>query len=49
MATDDTRYNFMEKARSGLEGALWRNDKEQAERLERAIAIMNSYTGRGVA
>lgn len=50
MATDTTRINFVEKARLGIEGALSRNDPEEAKRLQIALAIMqkNQATPAGV-
>lgn len=41
MSTDTTRINFVAKARSGIEGALSRSDKELAMRLQAAMEIMN--------
>lgn len=50
ISTDNTRINFVEKARLGIEGALSRNDPEEAKRLQIALAIMqkNQRTPAGV-
>lgn len=50
MSTDTTRINFVEKARLGIEGALSRNDPDEAKRLQIALAIMqkNQRTPAGV-
>ena len=40
MATDNTRIDFIEKARSGIEGALSRSDPDSAGRLQAAMEIM---------
>jgi anti-sigma28 factor (negative regulator of flagellin synthesis) len=45
MATDTTRINFIEKARSGIEGALSRHDQNLADRLEMAIELMHKGQG----
>ncbi|RXJ86414.1 hypothetical protein CRU93_08905 [Arcobacter sp. CECT 8985] len=45
MNTDDTRINFIEKARLGVENALSRNDLNLAARLQVAIEIMNRHKG----
>ncbi len=45
MATDTTRINFIEKARSGIEGALSRNDQDLADRLKMTIELMHKGQG----
>ena len=40
MATDSTRINFIERARSGIDGALSLNDQELADRLQTVLEIM---------
>ncbi len=45
MATDNTRVNFMEKARQGVEAALSRNEQDLADRLKRTIEIMHINQG----
>lgn len=45
MATDNTRINFVEKARSGIEGARANNDPELAKRLQAAIDVMLRQQG----
>lgn len=45
MAMDTTRINFIEKARSGIEGALSRNDQDLADRLEMAIELLHKGQG----
>ena len=45
MATDKTRINFVEKARSGIEGARANNDPELAKRLQAAIDVMLRQQG----
>lgn len=40
MATDSTRINFLERARSGIDGALSLNDQELADRLQTVLEIM---------
>lgn len=40
MATDTTRENFLERARLGIEGALWRHDQDLARRLRDTVDIM---------
>jgi hypothetical protein len=44
-AGDRERINFMDRARSGIEGALWRNDPEQATRLRAALEILRKNQG----
>lgn len=43
MATDTSRVDFMQRARDGIEGALWRFDEEGAERLRAALATMKKF------
>lgn len=45
MATDTTRINFVEKARSGIEGARSNNDPDLAKKLQVAIDIMRKHQG----
>lgn len=45
MATDSTRINFVEKARTGIEGAMSRNEKDTARRLQMALDIMQRKQG----
>lgn len=45
IATDATRENFLEKARLGLDGALWRKDEDEAKQLRFAIDTMLRYQG----
>jgi len=45
---DDTRYNFMQDVRDGIDGALSRNDKMELKRLEAAIAIMQRHQGKNI-
>lgn len=40
METDTSRYNFMDKAQQGLEGAIWRKDYALAERIQKALNTM---------
>jgi hypothetical protein len=37
---DDTRYNFIQIAREGIEGALWRKDETKLKLLETGLRIM---------
>ena len=37
---DDTRYNFMQMAREGIEGALWHKDETKLKLLEAGLRIM---------
>jgi hypothetical protein len=45
VATDTTRLDYLEMARRGIEGALWRHDQEGAERLEKALDFMQRNQG----
>ncbi|MDO8828121.1 hypothetical protein [Methylophaga sp.] len=45
MATDSTRINFMESARSGIDGALSLNNQELADRLQTVLEIMQKNQG----
>ena len=49
METDTRRFNFIEIARGGLEGALSRNDREAAESLQNAMGIMNAYQDKAIS
>lgn len=40
LATDTERVDFIEKARRGIEGALWRRNYDEADRLRGAVATM---------
>jgi hypothetical protein len=39
-APDDTRYNYMQLARGGIEGALWLKDEAMLKWLESTLQIM---------
>lgn len=45
MATDSERINFMDRARQGIEGALWFHDLDFAERLQTALDQMQQLQG----
>jgi hypothetical protein len=47
-AGDHERINFMERARSGIEGALWNHDLETATRLRATMAIMLKKQGQAL-
>jgi len=38
--SDETRYNFIQKTRDGIQGALSRNDETTLKMLESAMSIM---------
>lgn len=40
---DDMRYDFMQKARDGIQGALSRNDETTLKMLKSAVSIMQRY------
>ncbi|WP_051261010.1 hypothetical protein [Desulfovibrio inopinatus] len=42
MATDTKRYDFIEMARGGLEGALYRGDTENAELMQETLKLMDA-------
>lgn len=46
---DDTRYDFMQKVRDGIQGALSRNDATTLQMLESALQIMQKYQGQTVS
>ncbi|WP_306605273.1 hypothetical protein [Azonexus sp.] len=48
MSTDFERFNFVEKARLGVEGARSRNDQDSAKNLQRAIEIMQRNQGQAI-
>jgi hypothetical protein len=41
--SDDTRYDFAQKARDGIKGALSRNDETTLKMLESAMRIIQRY------
>ncbi len=45
IATDTVRYDFMEKARLGIDGALSNHDQSLAQRLQSVLAIMQRHQG----
>lgn len=45
MASDTTLVNFMDNARQGIAGALWRGDQDSAARLQAALDTMQRYQG----
>lgn len=45
MATDLTPVDFMDRARQGIAGALWRGDQGAAARLRAALETMQRYQG----
>lgn len=45
MASDTTPVNFMDNARQGIAGALWRGDQDSAARLQAALDTMQRYQG----
>lgn len=45
MATDTTPVDFMDRAKQGIAGALWRGDQEGAARLQTALDTMQRYQG----
>lgn len=45
VAGDDMRYDFMQRARDGIDGARSRGDQAGWERLEKAMAVMQQYQG----
>lgn len=46
---DDTQYDFMQKVRDGIQGALSRNDATTLQMLESAMQIMQKYQGQTVS
>lgn len=46
--SDGTRYDFMQKARDGIQGALSRHDETTLKMLESAVSIMQRQQGRPV-
>ncbi|GHE93587.1 hypothetical protein [Thalassotalea profundi] len=42
---DKTRYNFIQKARDGIQGALSRNDEATLDMLKSAMSIMQNHQG----
>lgn len=47
-ANDGERFDFTQKVRAGIEGALSRNDKVTLKMLESAMAIMQQYQGQKI-
>lgn len=47
-ASDDTRYDFTQKARDGIQGALSRNDETTLKMLESAMSIMQRQQGQAI-
>lgn len=47
MRADTTRFDFISKARLGIDGALSHNDPKLAARLEKAISIMQRTQNAG--
>jgi hypothetical protein len=45
MASDTKSVNFIDRARQGIAGALWRGDQDAAARLQSAVATMQRYQG----
>lgn len=45
---DGTRYDFAQKLRDGIQGALSRNDETSLKMLESALQIVQRYQGRTV-
>lgn len=45
---DSERFNFIQKAREGVQAALSRNDKETLKMLDSAISIMEKHQGKTV-
>lgn len=45
---DDTRYDFMQKARDGIQGALSRNDETTLKMLKSAMSIMQGHKDQAV-
>lgn len=45
MASDTTPVNFVDRATQGIAGALSRGDRDEAARLQAAIAMMQRYQG----
>jgi hypothetical protein len=48
-STDSVRVNFIENARSGIEGAFSRNDQDEAKRLQAALDLMVKYQRQAIA
>jgi hypothetical protein len=49
MEGDTVRYDFIQKARDGIQGALSRNDKVSLKMLESAISIMQDKQGQAIS
>lgn len=47
-STDAKRYDFMQKTRDGIQGALSRNDNTTFNMLESAMSIMQTHQGRTI-
>ena len=48
IATDKTRYDFIQKTRAGIQSALSRNDNTTLTMLESARSIMQAHQGRTI-
>ena len=48
MEGDNMRYDFMQKARDGIQGALSRNDETTLKMLESAISMMQGNQGQAI-
>ncbi|MFD2111050.1 hypothetical protein [Thiorhodococcus fuscus] len=46
VASDNQRFDFMQKARDGIKGAVSRNDETTLKMLESALSIMQRQQGR---
>lgn len=46
--SDGTRYDFTQKARDGIQGALSRNDEATLKMLESALSIMRRQQGQTI-
>ena len=47
--SDGTRYDFTQKVRDGIQGALSRNDETTFKMLESAMQIIQRYQGQTVS
>ena len=46
--SDGTRYDFTQKVRDGIQGALSRNDETTLKMLESAMQIIQRYQGQTI-
>jgi hypothetical protein len=46
--SDGTRYDFTQKVRDGIQGALSRNDETSVKMLESAMKLIQSYQGQTI-